>query len=106
MVYPSTEQNFNNISPRTQKNRRYLQAAKSKNPPKTSYFISPSTKFKSNPCPSTFYLDNTYAAFTTMNLPAKLKHILQQETNRAYNPSINPLLKINALPDATTGRIL
>ena len=41
-----------------------------------------------------------------MNLPAKLQHLFQQDINRASDPSINPLLKINAVLDTTTGKIL
>ena len=41
-----------------------------------------------------------------MNLPAKLQHLVQQEINRASNPSINPLLKMNAVLDTTTGKMI
>ena len=41
-----------------------------------------------------------------MNIPAKLQHLVQQEINRASDPSIKPLLKINAVLDTTTGKIL
>ena len=41
-----------------------------------------------------------------MNLTAKLQHIVKQEINRASDPSINPLLKINSVLDATTVKIL
>ena len=77
-LYPSTTQGFHNIFPTTQKHCRGLQAAKSKNSPKTSPFLSPSPKFNSIPRPITSSLDNTVAAFTTMNLLAKLQHIVQQ----------------------------
>ena len=36
-----------------------------------------------------------------MNLPAKLQHLVQQETDRASNLSINPFLKINLVLDTT-----
>ena len=41
-----------------------------------------------------------------MNIPAKLQHLVQQEINRDSDLSINPLLKINAVLDSTTGKIL
>ena len=41
-----------------------------------------------------------------MNLPSKLQNLVQQEINRASDPSINLLLKINALLDTSTGNIL
>ena len=41
-----------------------------------------------------------------MNLPEKLQHLVLQEINRASYPSINPLLKINAVLGTTTGKNL
>ena len=41
-----------------------------------------------------------------MNLPTKLKHLVQQEINRASDPSINPILNINAVLDTTTKKML
>ena len=41
-----------------------------------------------------------------MNIPAKLQHLVQQEINRASYPSINPLLKINAVLDTTTRKMI
>ena len=99
-------QYFHNISTTTLKHHRDPQAAKSKNYPKILPFISPSPKFKFNTCPSNYSLDNTDTYFTTMNIPAKLQHLVQQEINHASDPFINPLLKINAVLDTTTGKLL
>ena len=41
-----------------------------------------------------------------MNLPSKVQYLVQQEINRASDPSINPLLKINPVLNTTTGKIL
>ena len=105
-VSPSTAQDFDNISPTTQKHRRDIRAAKSKAYPKLSPLSSPSPKFKSNPHHNTSSLDNTNDALTTINLPDKLQYLVQQEINRASNPSINPLLKLNTLLDTTTRKII
>ena len=102
---PYTTQYFHSISPTTQKHRRDIQAVKSKTSLKYHCF-SLLPKFKSNPRPRILSLDNTDAYFTKMNLPAKLQHLVQQEINRTSNPSINPLLKINAVLDATTRKVL
>ena len=103
-VSPST-QKIHNISPTTQKHRRDLRSAKSKTSPKNHIFL-PSPDFKSNPIPSTSSFVNTDAAFTIIHLPFQIKHLFQQEINRDSNPSINSLPKINAVLDATTGKIL
>ena len=105
-VSPSITQNFHNISPTTQKHCRDLWATEHKSSPKTSLFSSPSPKFNSNPHPNTYSLDNTNYAFTTINLSTKLQHLVQQNINRASDPFINPLLKINAVLDTTTGKLL
>ena len=41
-----------------------------------------------------------------MNLPAKLQHLVQKQISRASYPYINPIIKINAVLDATNGKIL
>ena len=78
MVYTSTTHDFNNIYPTTKKRRRDLQYVKDKTSPKTSPFLYPSPIFKSKPSCITCSIDNTDDAFTTINLPAKLKNIVQQ----------------------------
>ena len=105
-VSPSTTQYFQNISPTTKKHCKDLWAVKSKTSPKTSPFLSPSPKIKSNPRRITWYLDSTDYYFTTMNLPSKIQHLFQQEINWDSNPSINPLLKTNVVLYATTVKML
>ena len=103
-VPPSTTQYFHNIPPTTQKHCRDLRANKSKGSPEIPPLSSPSPKFKSNPHYNTYSLDKNNAALTAMNIPDKLQHLVQQEINRASDPSINTLLKINEVLDTTTGK--
>ena len=105
MVSPFNTQYFHNIFRTTLKHCSNFWPVKSKTSPKSSPFLSPSPKFNSNPRPSTSYLDNNDAAFTTMHIPAKLKHLVQQEINCTSYWYINILLKINAVLDATSGKI-
>ena len=104
-VSPSTTQDFYNISPTTQRHCRDIWVAKSKTSPKISYFSSPSPKFKPNPHPNTSSIETTNSAFTIVNLPSKLQYLVQQEINRASDPYINPLIKINAVLDTTTEKM-
>ena len=105
-VSPSTTQYFYNISSKSQKHCRYLQSVKAKNSSNTSPFLYPSPKSKSNPRRSTCSLDNNDADFTTMNLPTKLQHIVQQQINHAPDPFVNHLLKTNAILDSTNGNMI
>ena len=41
-----------------------------------------------------------------MNLPTKLQYLVQKEMSSASDPSTNPLIKINAVLDTTTRKIL
>ena len=99
-VSPSTTQDFHNISLTTKKHRRDLRSSKTKTSPKPSPLNSSSSTSKYNPHLIPRLLDNNDAAFTTLYITVKLQHLVQQEINRDYN------LKTNAVPDATSGKII
>ena len=85
-------------------NTKVLQIYKSgqiQNFSKNITFFSPSPKFNSNPFPIILSLYNTDATSTTTNLPVKLQHLAQQYIDRSSDPSINHLLRINAVLDFT-----
>ena len=44
-------------------------------------------------------------ATTTVKLPPKLQHILDNEITRASDPTIHPLMKLNAVLNAETGKL-
>ena len=105
-VSPSTIQYFHNISPTTQNHCRALWAVKAKNTPKTSHLTYPWSKFRSNPCRISHSLDNTDADFTTINLPSKLQHLVQEEIKHASDTFINHIIKINAVLDVNTDKTI
>ena len=71
-VSPSTTEDFQSISPTTQKQHRYLCSTKSRTYWKPPPIPFPSSTFKSNPCCIPCLLDNRNAASATLNIPTKL----------------------------------
>ena len=67
---------------------------------------SPSTKFKSIPRCSNWYLDHTDDVFTNINIHDKLQHLVKQEINHPSYPCINHPFKTNAVLGATTGNMI
>jgi len=69
---------------------------------------TPSTTRHSNRIlrPSVKARENQQANTTTkVRLPAKLQHILNNEIKRASDPTIHPLMKLNAVLNAETGKL-
>ena len=87
---------FFNISPTTRKHHRDMCSSKRAST-KPSPLPSAFSIFNSKPWRSPCFLDYTDPNFATLNLPAKLQYLFQQEIKRASDSSINTLLKINAV---------